>query len=139
VDQGGAVGRTRARRSVLSEGTAEDSGGPGASSCRMGESSTAGAAATLPPLRRSFESVHVSIRRRKEGNRPLCVRSEVLPSTKDKFHSFAPIREHVERLNVGRRKSSAIEGRARYERFDETRLFVRILRTIRGNRGSHEF
>ena len=41
--------------------------------------------------------------------------------------SFTPLRKPVERLNVGGRKTSAIEGGVRYERFDQTRLFVRIL------------
>src|SRR4051812_47102823 len=53
--------------------------------------------------------------------------------------SFAPLREHVERLNVGGRKTSAIERGVRYERFDQTRLFVRIFRNIRGIGGLREF
>jgi hypothetical protein len=36
--------------------------------------------------------------------------------------SFASIREHVERLNVGRRKTSAIERGVRHQRLDQTRL-----------------
>ena len=44
--------------------------------------------------------------------------------------SFSSIRKYVERLNVSRRKTSAIERRVRYKRFCETRLFSRILRNI---------
>src|SRR5262249_18588739 len=42
--------------------------------------------------------------------------------------TFAPIREYVIRLNVSRRKSSAVERRVRYDCFHETRLFARIFR-----------
>jgi Putative transposase len=41
--------------------------------------------------------------------------------------SFAPIREHVERPNVGRRKTSAIERGVRYDCFHETRLAGDVL------------
>src|SRR6185436_1318507 len=53
--------------------------------------------------------------------------------------SFASLRKHVERLNVGGRKTSAIERGVRYQRFDQTRLFVRIFRNIRGISGLREF
>jgi hypothetical protein len=53
--------------------------------------------------------------------------------------SVTPLREHVERLNVGGRKTSAIERGVRYQRFDQTRLFVRILRNLRGIGGLREF
>src|SRR5262245_51073130 len=45
--------------------------------------------------------------------------------------SFSSIRQYVERLNVSRRKTSAIERRVRYKRFYETRLFSRIFRNLR--------
>ena len=52
---------------------------------------------------------------------------------------FATIRQYVERLNVSRRKTSAIERRVRYKRFHETRLLSRILCNIRRIRGLREF
>ena len=66
-------------------------------------------------------------------------RASVRVQPEEPVSSFAPIREHVERLNVGGRKTSTIERGVRYECFHETRLFVRILRNVRRIGGLREF
>ena len=41
--------------------------------------------------------------------------------------SFVPFDQQIERLNVSNRKTSAVEGRVRYQCFEQSRLFGRIM------------
>src|SRR5687767_9503679 len=69
--------------------------------------------------------------RRSEKKRLLTGGLLVRVQPEEPISTFASVREHVERLNVSRRKSSAIESGVRYDCFYEARLFARIFRNIR--------